>query len=486
MSESEEGNQRLQSSFGASSSSLPKLQSHIPFNHPDIRAQITQSPLNINTENTSKRVGMPHSHTQIPPLSPSSQIPVGNFQQTESSHNLTLATGPSHSKTLTQPSYFSLDSLPPLSPYRDPTSALTSDQMVTDHDSLPPRKTHRRSNSDIPFGFSTILQSSPPLIPSRGSKAMEVKRESNWDKNAGVTESKIGDRKSEGEVVDDFFSTYINLNNLGRLNSFRSETCEDLNSHTKTNGGDTSDNEATSSTNIHKLGPTLLIDKKEGVKRSAGGDIAPTTRHYRSVSMDSIMGKMNFADESLNLLPSLEGQICKLPSIDPNSETFRLKFGNGMFSGTELKKIMTNENLAEIALTDPKRVKRILANRQSAARSKERKMRYITELENKVQTLQSETTMLSAQLTLFQRDTASLTSQNNELKFRLQAMEQQAQLRDALNEALTADVQRLKIMSMEQNGDAAKFSQLSLDHRMYQLHHEHSQQQNSIITTSHE
>ncbi|GJX66791.1 basic-leucine zipper domain-containing protein [Tanacetum coccineum] len=43
---------------------------------------------------------------------------------------------------------------------------------------------------------------------------------------------------------------------------------------------------------------------------------------------------------------------------------------------------------------------RILANRQSVARSKERKMCYITEQENKVQTLQNEATMLSAQLTL--------------------------------------------------------------------------------------
>ena len=33
---------------------------------------------------------------------------------------------------------------------------------------------------------------------------------------------------------------------------------------------------------------------------------------------------------------------------------------------------------------DPKRVKRILANRQSAARSKERKLRYMYELESKV------------------------------------------------------------------------------------------------------
>lgn len=45
---------------------------------------------------------------------------------------------------------------------------------------------------------------------------------------------------------------------------------------------------------------------------------------------------------------------------------------------------------------------RILANRQSAARSKQRKANYIVELERKVQTLQTEATTLSAQLTLFQ------------------------------------------------------------------------------------
>lgn len=45
---------------------------------------------------------------------------------------------------------------------------------------------------------------------------------------------------------------------------------------------------------------------------------------------------------------------------------------------------------------------RILANRQSAARSKERKMRYIAELEQKVQTLQTEATTLSAQVTMLQ------------------------------------------------------------------------------------
>ncbi|XP_062083554.1 bZIP transcription factor 29-like isoform X2 [Humulus lupulus] len=50
-------------------------------------------------------------------------------------------------------------------------------------------------------------------------------------------------------------------------------------------------------------------------------------------------------------------------------------------------------------------LQRILANRQSAARSKERKARYIQELKQKVQTLQTEATTLSAQLTLFEAKT---------------------------------------------------------------------------------
>ncbi|XP_076910509.1 putative transcription factor PosF21 [Bidens hawaiensis] len=68
----------------------------------------------------------------------------------------------------------------------------------------------------------------------------------------------------------------------------------------------------------------------------------------------------------------------------------------------DAKKSLSNAKLAELALVDPKRAKRIWANRQSAARSKERKMRYITELEREVQILQTEATSLSAQCTLVQ------------------------------------------------------------------------------------
>ncbi|XP_073020844.1 transcription factor RF2b-like [Primulina eburnea] len=118
-------------------------------------------------------------------------------------------------------------------------------------------------------------------------------------------------------------------------------------------------------------------------------------------------------------------------------------------SNIEAKTAMAPDKLAELWTIDPKRAKRIMANRQSAARSKERKAHYMSELERKVQNLQTESTTLSAQLTLFQRDTTGLSNENTELKLQLQHMEQQARLRDALNEALKQEVDRLRAATGE-------------------------------------
>ncbi|MBA0558929.1 hypothetical protein Gohar_011609, partial [Gossypium harknessii] len=57
-------------------------------------------------------------------------------------------------------------------------------------------------------------------------------------------------------------------------------------------------------------------------------------------------------------------------------------------------------------------------------------MRYIAELERKIQTLQTEATSLAAQLTLLQRDSSGMSAENSELKLRLQTMEQQVYLQD--------------------------------------------------------
>lgn len=531
MGDTERGNidmmHRLQNPFGVSPSTIPRQQG-VSNNHLDVSelnmsqirpsfGQSSQNFQNFNPENGQKRSGIPPSHPfSIPPISPYSQIPVTR-PGTQQMGSQNFSRGPTHSRSLSQPSFFMNDSLPPLSPlpYQSsppPSNALEHANMANGSienpsfgrgnslhitEGLPPRKVHRRSMSDIPFGFDSIMQSSPTsMVPPRGSGGLErtlsggempgglarpaqaVKRELSGDKAC------VGNN-TEGEVMDDLLSAYMNLDGVDAMNfsgKNSSENRDDMDSRasgSKTNGCESSDTEAESS--VNESGSS--DQRREGVKRSAGGDIAPTTRHYRSISMDSFIGKMDFGDESPKLPPSPSTGVAQLSLKDPsdNSNGFNLEFGNGEFTGAELKKIMANEKLAEIALTDPKRAKRILANRQSAARSKERKMRYISELEHKVQTLQNEATTLSAQLTLLQRDAAGLNSENNELKFRLQAMEQEAQLRDALNEALTAEIQRLKIATGELTPDAMSKcfgQQLFISPQMFQQQQPQSSQHN--------
>ncbi|XP_047311442.1 transcription factor RF2b-like [Impatiens glandulifera] len=199
--------------------------------------------------------------------------------------------------------------------------------------------------------------------------------------------------------------------------------------------------------------------------------------------MSALLEKVGGNDEEVTTTHVMDhddgsGPIDQGRAIDEweRNSNLRRRFGEVI----ETKKAIPPEKLAEIWTVDPKRVKRILANRQSAARSKERKARYILELERKVQSLQTEATNLAAQLTIYQRDALGLTTENAELKFRMQAMDQHAQLRDgdhncfetyifnefpnlcnlkniycgfcmhaALNEALKQEVDRLKIATGE-------------------------------------
>ncbi|KAK4745175.1 hypothetical protein SAY87_011487 [Trapa incisa] len=182
----------------------------------------------------------------------------------------------------------------------------------------------------------------------------------------------------------------------------------------------------------------------------------PPVGHFRSLSVDSdlleVMGlTLTGGDEKF-------GGGGKQPATPHGEKRSFYRHSNSMDSSTTAsfevesegaKKALAAEKLAELSLIDPKRAKRILANRQSAARSKERKIQYTSELEKKVQTLQTEATTLSAQVTILQRDTDGLTVENRELKLRLQALEQQAQLQDALNEKLREEVQRLKMAATQ-------------------------------------
>ncbi|KAK8483294.1 hypothetical protein V6N13_075496 [Hibiscus sabdariffa] len=447
--------QKLQSP-PSNSTSKPRNNLDIPiFN----ASQMASPPpyMRLSSENSSnKRSRIPYpSHPNNPTVSLPCPPRIIGYSPS-SQHG-----SPSHSRSLSQPAFFSPWIDPCVSSLPDPAyNGISMENMVLHSiirpslpspvgrgcnqfcaghsSSVPPCRGHRRSCGDFPLGSSAIIQSLPQMS-SIG--------------NLGVEEP-IQSRKRE--LADDLFNAYMSLENIETLNSCGTED-KDLDSRgsgKKTYGGESSENEVESSVNGHHINMHgqgmsfgVSIEKKEGVRRTAAGDIAPTL----------FKGNLQFYDESRK-----------------RNRGVRRSTGSSEFNEAEIKKIMENDNLAEIASVDPKRAKRILANRQSAARSKERKILYIAELEHKLQTLQMEATTLSAQLTMLERDSFGLTSQNNELKFRLQAMEKQAQLKDALNEALAAEVRRLELAAAELSGEArisnSMDQQLSINRTRSQSH----------------
>lgn len=103
------------------------------------------------------------------------------------------------------------------------------------------------------------------------------------------------------------------------------------------------------------------------------------------------------------------------------------------------------------AIVDPKRIKRILANRQSAQRSRVRKLQYISELERSVTTLQTEVSALSPRVAFLDHQRLILNVDNSALKQRIAALAQDKIFKDAHQEALRKEIERLRRIYHEQN-----------------------------------
>ncbi|KAL3507077.1 hypothetical protein ACH5RR_032459 [Cinchona calisaya] len=236
------------------------------------------------------------------------------------------------------------------------------------------------------------------------SEILTLPDDISFDSDLGVVRGLDGPSFSD-DTEEDLYSMYLDMD---KFNSSSATSAFQV--------GESSSSAAGALGSSSTAASTSLVPPSEIV---SGISDKPRVRHQHSQSMDG----------STTIKPEM------------------LTSGTEEPSQADSKKAMSAAKLAELAIIDPKRAKRIWANRQSAARSKERKMRYIAELERKVQTLQTEATSLSAQLTLLQRDTNGLTAENSELKLRLQTMEQQVHLQDALNDALKEEIQHLKVLT---------------------------------------
>ncbi|KAI3732122.1 hypothetical protein L1987_63320 [Smallanthus sonchifolius] len=110
--------------------------------------------------------------------------------------------------------------------------------------------------------------------------------------------------------------------------------------------------------------------------------------------------------------------------------------------------IMENSN---DKIFDPKRIKRILANRQSAQRSRVRKLQYISELERSVNSLQAEVSVLSPRVAYLDHQRLVLNVDNSVLKQRIAALSQDKIFKVAHQEALKGEIERLKQVYYQQN-----------------------------------
>ena len=86
-------------------------------------------------------------------------------------------------------------------------------------------------------------------------------------------------------------------------------------------------------------------------------------------------------------------------------------------SAVEIARLLA-ESSAEGLPLDPKRAKRILANRMSAARSKERKLKYLGDLEARVAALQGCVAGLTAQCSHTEGHSQQLKQEFDELQVR--------------------------------------------------------------------
>ncbi|XP_042519984.1 basic leucine zipper 61-like [Macadamia integrifolia] len=102
-------------------------------------------------------------------------------------------------------------------------------------------------------------------------------------------------------------------------------------------------------------------------------------------------------------------------------------------------------------IVDPRRVKRILANRQSAQRSRVRKLQYISELERSVTSLQTEVSTLSPRVAFLDHQRLVLNVDNGTLKQRIAALAQDKIFKDAHQDALRKEIERLRQVYHQQN-----------------------------------
>ncbi|KAB2022086.1 hypothetical protein ES319_D07G184500v1 [Gossypium barbadense] len=104
------------------------------------------------------------------------------------------------------------------------------------------------------------------------------------------------------------------------------------------------------------------------------------------------------------------------------------------------KRPLSHQELENIARTDPKRAKRIIINRKSALRAKEKKKLYTCELEQRFQKLKSQAAQASLQVNLLQMEQKSLINENSMLKDHTKLTKQMIELQESKKDVIRKEI----------------------------------------------
>ncbi|XP_051226108.1 basic leucine zipper 6 [Lolium perenne] len=177
-------------------------------------------------------------------------------------------------------------------------------------------------------------------------------------------------------------------------------------------------------------------------------EVAPGAGDFDRLDDDQLMSM--FPDEGGSTAPGSENG-----SSDSDGDKRKDRYGNEKNDGAndpeETAPGQATPTSSTETIRDPKRVKRILANRQSAQRSRVRKLQYISELERCVTTLQNEVSVLSPRVAFLDQQRTILTVGNSHLKQRIAALAQDKIFKDAHQEALKEEIERLRQVYQQQN-----------------------------------
>ncbi|XP_076906328.1 basic leucine zipper 34-like [Bidens hawaiensis] len=189
----------------------------------------------------------------------------------------------------------------------------------------------------------------------------------------------------------------------------------------------------------------MMADDNNNRKSSAPGSRTASGGGAEFDRFDEEQFMSMFIDDEGGVGPAVS---CSNPSSPSQIEEEESSWKSEAHFNNPHASIMDNSN---DKIFDPKRIKRILANRQSAQRSRVRKLQYISELERSVNSLQAEVSVLSPRVAYLDHQRLVLNVDNSVLKQRIAVLTQDKIFKDAHQEALKAEIERLKQIYYQQN-----------------------------------